>query len=125
MSELPQRISECLGRRGEYVPRGSGHVANCVDADRCEPADTTRCRGCEDDFYNGRNPMGVKECWSRSTAKVVTRWRTGTWTLPTQPGAFTEVEVFTCFRQKGEHFSDRIPSFAVDPVRIRRSKDVL
>lgn len=38
------------------------------------------CAGCRDDFYNGNNPMGVKECWMLKTAKIVTRYRTGTWT---------------------------------------------
>lgn len=28
------------------------------------------CSGCEDDFYNGHNPYGVKECWGRKTGKV-------------------------------------------------------
>lgn len=29
------------------------------------------CEGCRNDFYNGNNPMGVKECWSFKTAKIV------------------------------------------------------
>jgi hypothetical protein len=30
-----------------------------------------RCVGCRDDFYNGKNPMGIKECWCLKTAKLV------------------------------------------------------
>ena len=26
------------------------------------------CHGCEDDFYNGKNELGVKQCWSREGA---------------------------------------------------------
>lgn len=26
------------------------------------------CAGCEEDFYNGHNPLGVKECWNFKTA---------------------------------------------------------
>ena len=29
------------------------------------------CRGCRDDFYNGGNPYGTKECWHFKDAKVV------------------------------------------------------
>jgi hypothetical protein len=29
------------------------------------------CLGCYDDFYNGKNPMGVQECWGFKTARVV------------------------------------------------------
>ena len=31
------------------------------------------CIGCENDFYNGNNPMGIKECWHLKKAKIV--WR--------------------------------------------------
>lgn len=30
-----------------------------------------RCAGCYNDFYNGRNDLGVKECWSLESAKMV------------------------------------------------------
>lgn len=30
-----------------------------------------QCSGCRDNFYNGNNEYGVKECWSFKTAKVV------------------------------------------------------
>jgi hypothetical protein len=29
------------------------------------------CQGCRDDFYNGKNDRGVKECNSLKNAKVV------------------------------------------------------
>jgi hypothetical protein len=29
------------------------------------------CQGCRDDFYNGKNPYGVTECWGFKTARVV------------------------------------------------------
>lgn len=29
------------------------------------------CGGCHNDFYNGNNPLGVKECWSLGRAKPV------------------------------------------------------
>ena len=31
------------------------------------------CRGCRDNFYNGNNSYGVKECWGLKTAKLIMR----------------------------------------------------
>lgn len=31
----------------------------------------SNCDGCENNFYNGNNPYGIKECWSFKTAKLV------------------------------------------------------
>jgi hypothetical protein len=31
------------------------------------------CSGCRNNFYNGNNPMGIKECWSLKSAKLVKR----------------------------------------------------
>lgn len=31
------------------------------------------CEGCENNFYNGNNPLGVKECWSYPSAKLMRR----------------------------------------------------
>lgn len=35
--------------------------------------DVKHCDGCRNDFYNGHNTLGVKECWSRKDAKLVPR----------------------------------------------------
>lgn len=29
------------------------------------------CQGCENDFYNDKNPLGVKRCWSLEGAVLV------------------------------------------------------
>ncbi len=31
------------------------------------------CAGCVDDFYNGNNDLGVKQCWGVKTATMVER----------------------------------------------------
>lgn len=31
------------------------------------------CAGCRDDFYNGKNSIGVHECWNLESARVVKR----------------------------------------------------
>ena len=33
--------------------------------------DKKHCAGCRDNFYNGNNDMGITECWSLETAKLV------------------------------------------------------
>jgi hypothetical protein len=33
--------------------------------------DKKHCVGCRDDFYNGKNDLGVSECWSLKDAKLV------------------------------------------------------
>ena len=35
--------------------------------------DVKHCEGCRDDFYNGNNPYGVKECWHLKTATLAPR----------------------------------------------------
>ncbi|HXI85307.1 MAG TPA: hypothetical protein VNL17_14595 [Verrucomicrobiae bacterium] len=35
--------------------------------------DVSHCQGCEEDFYNGKNPYGVKQCWHLKEAKPVPR----------------------------------------------------
>lgn len=35
--------------------------------------DLKHCSGCKDDFYNGKNPLGVKQCWMRKDATLEPR----------------------------------------------------
>ena len=35
--------------------------------------DKKHCLGCRNDFYNDKNHLGVKECWSFKKAKLVTK----------------------------------------------------
>jgi hypothetical protein len=80
------------------------------------------CNGCVDDFYNRSDLVDGGRCWNLKTGKVVTRYRIGTWTMPLQPGAFTEVRVPDCYRQSGQVFTDRPHAEAVNVVRLRRSR---
>ena len=79
------------------------------------PKSQEHCRGCTDDFYNGRQNFSCKNCWNLKDAKVVTRYRIHWWTEPTRPGAFTKVKTYDCHREPGQHaFYEKLPSFAVD-----------
>lgn len=61
--------------------------------------DAKFCVGCEDDFYNGKNPYGVKECWAREGAK-----RESYKLIPVdmQPPYLTikSVKLPTCYRKR-------------------------
>lgn len=78
------------------------------------------CLGCRDDFYNDKNPMGIKRCWGLKTAKMVTRYKIGTWTRPTEPFAFREVRVFNCYHQDGCSYYERLPDFVKRDEVVRR-----
>lgn len=73
------------------------------------------CAGCRNDYYNhGGKGMDGKGCWSLKDAKVVTRYRIGWWTAPTEPGAFTKVKTNSCHHETGRYgFYETLPSFAV------------
>ena len=55
------------------------------------------CSGCQDDFYNGNNPLEIKECWNLKTAKLVKRYRIYWWTPMDKASNFTEVKVLSCY----------------------------
>lgn len=94
-----------------------------VMAEPDEKRKLARCLGCRDDFYNDKNPLGVKRCWSLREAEFVTRWRIHAWTEPTRPGAFTEIETLSCYRQDGFSIRDTLPSFAIEPHRLVQGKE--
>lgn len=58
------------------------------------------CVGCEQNFYNGNNGIGVQECWHLKDAKLVKRLRIGMWQNPPYNAEAT-VKVFHCRREKG------------------------
>lgn len=55
------------------------------------------CSGCRQDFYNGHNPLSIKECWHLATAKLVTRYKIYCWTPMDKASNFTEVKVLSCY----------------------------
>ncbi len=40
------------------------------------------CSSCRNNFYNGNNPSGVKECWSLPKSRIVSRVCVGIWEPP-------------------------------------------
>ena len=58
-----------------------------------------RCAGCQENFYNGNNPLGVNECWGLETAKSVERTMVGVWQNP--PYVWNPQKTLSCHRPKG------------------------
>ena len=76
------------------------------------------CVGCRDNYYNGNNPHGVKECWHLKSAKRVTRYRIGWWTPPTSVDAFTKVTTFDCHSAPGQYADfEKLPDHLVTLIR--------
>ncbi len=61
------------------------------------------CTGCNENFYNGNNDLGVKECWNLEKAHIVHKKKIGINDVPpwkTQP----VVRMLSCRREKGYIF---------------------
>jgi hypothetical protein len=72
------------------------------------------CSGCTSNFYNGNNPLKIKECWHLSSAKLVTRYKIYWWTPMDKASNFTEVKVLSCYNDlengHGNAYLHAIPS---------------
>ncbi len=62
------------------------------------------CNCCEDNFYNGNNPYGVKECWNFKGAKLVFRKQVHIDQRP--PWKQKPIKVPSCYRVKRYVFVD-------------------
>jgi len=63
---------------------------------------TIHCKGCKDNFYNGNNDLGVKECWDLESAKIVFRIPIGLWEKPPYLNK-KQVRVPDCWHGKGSN----------------------
>lgn len=73
------------------------------------------CQGCRDNWYNEPGNSNTGQCWSLKGAKVVTRFRLGWWTRPTEPGAFQEVQTLDCHHAPGQYaLYEQLPPYAVE-----------
>lgn len=70
------------------------------------------CVGCRNNFYNGNNDMGIKECWSLPSAKFVTKFQLDYNTPVNQKDAYVKRTVPHCYQKIGYIFVDKIPSYA-------------
>lgn len=57
------------------------------------------CVGCEDNFYNGNNQYGVKECWSFESAEIVEKLEVASSQCPPYDKSRAR-PVLSCFHRK-------------------------
>lgn len=70
------------------------------------------CIGCRDDFYNGKNNLGVKECWCLKDAKLVTRYRLSVSTPMNIRSAYQKVRRPHCYNEPHYVHLREIPHYA-------------
>jgi hypothetical protein len=73
---------------------------------------TEHCTGCRNNFYNGNNSLGVARCWSLAKAKLVTKFRIGTWVPMNIKEAYLKVRVPDCYHCDGSAHLKAIPHYA-------------
>lgn len=62
----------------------------------------SHCSGCEQNFYNGNNGLGIKECWSFKDARLIKRKQVG---INDTPPWTWKPELFpSCYCKKGYVF---------------------
>lgn len=71
--------------------------------------DKRECVGCEDNFYNGNNPQGIKDCWHLKDAKLVAKFKIGVGVPWTSSKNFLKVRVPNCYTQEGYAFIGELP----------------
>lgn len=77
-------------------------------------ADMKYCIGCDDNFYNGNNGLGVKECWNFKSAKIVSKYRIGWWTPCDKKENFCKVTTHSCHKESGRTaYFDKLPEHLV------------
>ncbi len=67
--------------------------------------DKSKCEGCRDDFYNGNNDIGVKECFNLKNAKIVLKKKVHINQVP--PWKQKAIKVPDCYRMSGYVFIDK------------------
>lgn len=76
------------------------------------------CVGCDNNFYNGQNDIGVNECWNFDKAKTVKRLRIGWWTPQDNADNFYEVTTNSCHTATGKYADyDKLPDHLISQKR--------
>lgn len=63
------------------------------------------CAGCRDDFYNGQNPYGIKECWNLKKARIVLKKKVAISQVP--PWNQKPIRVLSCRHESGYVFVEK------------------
>jgi hypothetical protein len=66
----PDIFAEGYGVMDIFVALGKAKAAAKVMEQRILECKKKLCLGCREDFYNGKNSLGVKECWYFKGSKL-------------------------------------------------------
>lgn len=66
-------VLKCTKNATGYVDTEKGFCADREINDEYKRQLLQYCMGCEDDFYNEHNDLGVKECWNLRRVKLIFR----------------------------------------------------
>ena len=61
-----------------------------------------KCVGCRQDYYNGNNERGIKECWMLGKTRLVLRKKISINQVP--PWKQKPIKVLSCYQQRGYVF---------------------
>uniref|UniRef100_A0A6H2A1U1 Uncharacterized protein n=1 Tax=viral metagenome TaxID=1070528 RepID=A0A6H2A1U1_9ZZZZ len=78
------------------------------------------CAGCHNNFYNGNNQYGIKECWSYPHARVKTRYGIGISVPMTRPENFLAAKMLSCYFESGYAWLDELPAH-IKAMKRRRA----
>ena len=71
------------------------------------------CIGCKNNFYNGNNSIGVKECSSyKRRGRLVVRYRISYNSPMDNRYAYQKVKVPACYHGDGYAYLENIPHYA-------------
>lgn len=70
-----------------------------IEVSRLSLLNVRYCCGCENDFYNGKNDLGVQQCWSRDGA-IFGTYRLVPIDLPPPYKSLKLQKLPTCYRRK-------------------------
>lgn len=77
------------------------------------------CVGCHNDFYNGKNNLGVKRCWSLDGAKKVKKVEVPIHQRP--PYSQPAVSRYSCYRKRGYAYLDPNEVKLINAICARKS----
>jgi hypothetical protein len=63
------------------------------------------CEGCNDDFYNGHNNLGIQRCWHLDKAKLLIKKEVSIHAIP--PWTNEPREVLSCYTRPGFIYVDK------------------
>lgn len=70
------------------------------------------CIGCGNDFYNGKNDLGINECWGFNDAVLIKRVSIGHWENPPYKDKIVIIKP-NCYHERGNN-----KNHYVNPDRI-------